>query len=60
MAAPSPWTTRAATKPGSVFAIPQKAEPTVKTTMAAQNTSRAPNRSAAQPPGRMKTATVSR
>ena len=60
MAPPMPCTMREATKSGSECAKPQAAEPKVKTTIAARNTVRAPNRSAAQPLKGMNTANDSR
>ena len=49
IAPPQPWTMRAATNCGSVLDRPHRIEPSMKTTMAARNTVRAPKRSAAQP-----------
>ena len=60
IAPPKPCRMRAATKLGSLVDTPLRTEPTVKTTIAPENTDRVPSRSAAQPLGKMKTATVSR
>ena len=59
MAPPSPWKTRAPIRVSSEVEAPQRIEPTVNTTMAEQNTVRAPNRSAIQPEAGMNTASVS-
>ena len=55
-----PCTMRAATSAASELAMPQPIEPKVKTTIAALNTRRAPNRSAVQPLIGMNTARLSR
>ena len=60
IAPPSPCSTRAATNHPADPAMPHSSDPSVNTATAAVNTARAPNRSAAHPPGRMNTATVSR
>ena len=59
IAPPSPWKTRAAMRVGSDDEAPHRIEPRVKTTIALQNTVRAPKRSATQPEAGMKTASVS-
>jgi len=59
IAPPSPWNTRAAMRVGSDVEAPQRIEPRVNTTIALQNTVRAPKRSATQPEAGMKTASVS-
>jgi len=60
MAPPKPWTMRLKTSAGSVSDRPHKIEPRVKNTMAAQNTWRAPKRSAIQPLMGMKMARLIR
>ena len=60
IAPPVPCSTRARMKPGSDDDRPQQIEPMVKTTMAARNTVRVPNRSATQPEAGMNTASASR
>ena len=59
IAPPSPWNTRAAIRVGSEVEAPQAIEPSVKMTIALQNTVRAPKRSATQPEAGMNTASVS-
>ncbi len=59
IAPPMPCRTRTATKTGRVVESAQSSEAKVKRTMAAQNTRRAPKRSAAQPLIGMKTPRVS-
>ena len=56
IAPPIPWRIRAITSCGSVSTSEQPIEPSVKTTIAEQNTVRAPNRSASQPESGMKMA----
>ena len=60
IAPPSPCSSRAATNHPADPAKPHSSDPRVNTATAAVNTVRAPNRSAAHPPGRMNTATVSK
>jgi hypothetical protein len=60
MAPPKPWKTRASTNCGKESLRPQRIEPTVKITMAARNTLRAPKRSATQPLIGMNTARLKR
>ena len=59
IAPPRPWNTRAAISVGSDVEAPQRIEPSVKTTIAEQNTVRAPSLSATQPEAGMNTASVS-
>src|SRR3954468_1306478 len=49
MAPPKPWTMRLNTSADSVSDKPHNTDPRVKNTIAAQNTCRAPKRSAIQP-----------
>ena len=60
MAPPMPWMMRNSTKSPRPCAKPHAAEPSVKTTIAARNTVRAPKRSAIQPLNGIKTASDSR
>ena len=60
MAPPAPCTTRESTTESSVVERPQSIEPSVNTTIAAENTLRAPNLSAAQPESGMNTASARR
>src|SRR5215213_10256856 len=60
IAPPNPCTTRIAISIGRLSAIPHSAEPPAKISTAAQNTRRAPNRSAIQPLTGMNTARLSR
>ena len=60
IAPPAPCTTRDSTTERSVVERPQRIEPSVKTTIAAENTFRAPNLSAAQPESGMNTASARR
>ena len=59
IAPPNPWNTRAATRVGSEEDAPHRIEPSVKTTIAEQNTVRAPSLSATHPEAGMNTASVS-
>ncbi len=59
IAPPRPWNTRAAIRVESEDEAPHRIEPSVKTTIALQNTVRAPKRSATQPEAGMNTASVS-
>ncbi len=59
IAPPRPWKTRAAISVGRPVEAPQRIEPSVKTTIAEQNTVRAPILSATQPEAGMNTASVS-
>ena len=59
IAPPRPWNMRAPISVGSEVDAPQRIEPSVKTTIAEQNTVRAPSLSATQPDAGMKTASVS-
>ena len=59
IAPPRPWNTRAAMRVASEDEAPHRIEPSVKTTIALQNTVRAPKRSATQPEAGMNTASVS-
>src|SRR3954454_20481569 len=60
IAPPNPCTTRIAISTGRLSAMPHSAEPPAKISTAAQNTRRAPNRSAIQPLTGMNTAKLSR
>ncbi len=60
IAPPAPWTIRAITNSGSDVASEHMIEPSMKTTIAARNTSRAPSLSAAQPEMGMKVARLRR
>lgn len=60
MAPAAPWTTRAATSWPRVPLAAQAMDPRVNSAMAARNTARAPNRSAAQPLMGTNTAVASR
>ena len=60
IAPPNPCTTRIAISIGRLSAMPHSAEPPAKISTAAQNTRRAPNRSAIQPLTGMNTARLSR
>jgi len=59
IAPPSPWKRRAAINVGSDDEAPHNSEPSVKTTIAQQNTVRPPSLSATQPEAGMNTASVS-
>ena len=60
IAPPTPCSTRAATSCAVLCDSAQRIEPTVKSTIAARNTRRAPWRSAIQPLNGMNTARLSR
>ena len=59
IAPPTPWKTRAPISVVRFDDAPQRIEPRVKTTIAEQNTVRAPSLSATQPEAGMNTASVS-
>ena len=52
IAAPRPWSARAAISAPSLHARPDNSDATVNTTMPTRNTRRRPRRSAARPPSR--------
>src|SRR5271166_1464672 len=60
IAPPNPCTTRISRSIGRLVENPQSADPVAKIAIAAQNTTRAPSRSAIQPPNGIKTARLSR
>ena len=59
IAPPRPWNMRAPISVGSETDAPHRIEPSVNTTIAEQNTVRAPSLSATQPEAGMNTASVS-
>ena len=60
MAPPNPCTTRISSIIGRLVDNPQSAEPVAKIAIAAQNTTRAPSRSAIHPLNGMKTARLNK